>query len=117
MREWFTKLARRVSDAAGHPYAFLAGLVLIVGWALCGPLLSYSDSWQLYANTFTTLVTFLMVFLIQASQNRSERVIQTKLDELLRSMAEADNRLINLESDTDEALEAARQSIVAGKNC
>jgi low affinity Fe/Cu permease len=115
--ERFTRLARRVSDAAGHPYAFLSGLALIVGWALCGPLLAYSDSWQLYANTFTTLVTFLMVFLIQASQNRSERVIQTKLDELLRSMSEADNRLINLEADTDEALEAARQAITDRKEC
>jgi low affinity Fe/Cu permease len=117
MREWFTRLARKVSDAAGHPYAFLAGLVLIVGWALCGPMFGWSDSHSLFVNTATTICTFLMVFLIQNAQNRGQAALQAKIDELLLASERANNTLVAIEDDTDEALEAARRSVADRKEC
>lgn len=114
--KWFSTLARKVSDAAGHPYAFGAGLVLIIGWAMLGPMFGWSDSHSLVINTVTTIVTFLMVFLIQSSQNRDTRALQVKLDELLCSIEKADSRLIDIEHGSDEALEAARQAVTARKD-
>jgi low affinity Fe/Cu permease len=110
MMERFTRLARRVSDAAGHPYAFLAGLVLIIGWAVLGPFYGWSDTHSLWVNTITTCVTFLMVFLIQSSQNRDTRALQVKLDELIRVSEQANNKLISIEQDSDEQLAAAREA-------
>lgn len=104
----FDKLARRVSEAAGKPYAFFTAAALIVAWAATGPLLGFSDTWQLYANTFTTLITFLMVFLIQSSQNHDTKAIQIKLNEIICAIEEADNRLIGLENDDEQTVEAAR---------
>jgi low affinity Fe/Cu permease len=93
-----------VSDATGSPRAFTAALMLIVVWGLTGPLFAWSDSWQLVVNTGTTIVTFLMVFLVQATQNRESRALHLKLDELIRSQKRARNIFASLEDATDEEL-------------
>jgi low affinity Fe/Cu permease len=104
MRELFRRFAARTSDWVGSPAAFVIGLTAIVGWALTGPLFDYSDSWQLVVNTATTIVTFLMVFLIQNTQNRDARAIHLKLDELLRGVSGARTAMVALEHCTDEEL-------------
>ena len=115
MIEKFSNLARIVSDAAGSWWAFLLAFSAIVVWAVTGPFFDYSDTWQLIINTSTTIVTFLMVFLIQNTQDRDSKAVQIKLNELICSMKEADNRLIDLEHDTDEKIEEARQELVGRK--
>ncbi|HWM83121.1 MAG TPA: low affinity iron permease family protein [Pseudolabrys sp.] len=102
----FTRFAHAVSRFAGQPTTFLAALVLVVFWALSGPLFGYSDAWQLVINTGTTIVTFLMVFLIQNSQNRDSLEIQLKLSELILAMRGARNRFASMEDLSDEELEA-----------
>jgi|SRR5205085_5291429 len=104
MREVFRRFAGRVSDWVGSPAAFVVGLTLIVVWGLTGPLFNYSDTWQLVINTATTIVTFLMVFLIQNTQNRDARAIHLKLDELLRGVQGARTAMVALENCTDEEL-------------
>jgi low affinity Fe/Cu permease len=104
MREMFRTFATRVSDWVGSPMAFIVGLSVIVIWAITGPLFGYSDTWQLVVNTATTIVTFLMVFLIQNTQNRDARAIHLKLDELLRAMKGARTAMVALETSTDEEL-------------
>jgi low affinity Fe/Cu permease len=104
MRELFRRFAGRASDWVGSPAAFVIGLTLIVIWGLTGPLFNYSDTWQLVVNTATTIVTFLMVFLIQNTQNRDARAIHLKLDELLRGVACARTAMVALENCTDEEL-------------
>jgi len=89
----------------GSPWAFTIAFLLIVVWALTGPIFHYSDTWQLVINTATTIITFLMVFIIQSTQNRDTRAIQLKLDELLRGVHGARNRLVALETLTDEELD------------
>ena len=93
----FARFSRAVSDAAGHPLAFLIALAVIVLWAALGPLLHFSEVWQLTINTATTVVTFLMVFVIQSSQNRDTRAIQDKLDELVRATENASDAVIGEE--------------------
>jgi low affinity Fe/Cu permease len=93
-----------MADAVGTPAAFVLGLGLIVLWALAGPLFDYSDTWQLVVNTATTIVTFLMVFLIQNTQNRDTRAIHLKLDELIRGVKGARTAMVALENSTDEEL-------------
>jgi low affinity Fe/Cu permease len=93
-----------VADRVGSPAAFLVGLGLIVVWAITGPFFGYSDTWQLVVNTATTIVTFLMVFLIQNTQNRDARAIHLKLDELLRAVKGARTAMVALETSTDEEL-------------
>lgn len=93
----FAKLTRWVSDKAGSPLACALAFALVVAWAAVGPLFDFSESWQLTINTGTTIVTFLMVFLIQSAQNRQEAAIQRKLDGLLAAIHEADNDLIGSE--------------------
>lgn len=106
---WFTQLARTISRAAGRPGAFLAAVVLILAWAVSGPFFNFSDTWQLVINTSTTIATFLMVFLIQNTQNRDTEALQLKLDELIRAVKEANNEIMDLEELDDEELESLRQ--------
>ena len=103
-RETFRAFAARVSERVGSPAAFIVGLGLIVVWAITGPFFGYSDTWQLVVNTATTIVTFLMVFLIQNTQNRDARAIHLKLDELLRAVKGARTAMVALETSTDEEL-------------
>ncbi len=109
MRNFFRRFAHVASEAAGSPFAFLLAIAGIVGWACLGPWTGYSDTWQLVVNTATTIITFLMVFLIQNMQNRDSSAVQLKLDELIRAVGSARNRLIDLEELSDEELERLRQ--------
>jgi low affinity Fe/Cu permease len=104
----FTTFAGKVAKWAGHPLAFALGSATVVGWAVSGPFFGYSETWQLVINTGTTIVTFLMVFLIQNSQNRDGAAIQAKLDELIRASA-AQNRYIGIENLTEEELDELRR--------
>ncbi|MDR7035770.1 MULTISPECIES: low affinity iron permease family protein [Methylobacterium] len=103
----FTEFASHVARGAGKPITFALSILVIFAWAVTGPLFHYSDTWQLIINTGTTIVTFLMVFLIQNTQNRDGAAIQAKLDELIRVSA-AQNRYIGIESLTEEELDALR---------
>lgn len=107
-RHIFTKIAQKVSSAAGHPAAFILSLTIVAVWALSGPLFGFSDTWQLVINTGTTIVTFLMVFLIQNTQNRDTKAMQIKLDELIRVSKGAHNILIDLEELDEKKLEEIR---------
>jgi low affinity Fe/Cu permease len=104
----FERLANRVSAAAGRPRAFLIALAIVVFWALSGPVFRWSDTWQLVINTGTTIVTFLMVFLIQNAQNRDGAAIQAKLDELIRAVSNARNEFIGIEHLTEVELDEIR---------
>jgi low affinity Fe/Cu permease len=101
----FQTFAARVSCWAGSKWSFLGAMFVIIVWAVSGPYFRYSDTWQLVVNTATTIVTFLMVFLIQNSQNRDARALHLKLDELIRSIQPAHNEMINIEKLSDEELE------------
>jgi low affinity Fe/Cu permease len=104
-RRMFRLVAESTARAVGSPWAFAVATLVIVGWACLGPVFHFSDTWQLVVNTATTIVTFLMVFLIQNTQNRDSRAIHLKLDELLRGVQGARTGLVNLESLTDEELD------------
>ena len=105
MQELFRRLAHRTAAAVGRPWAFLLALLVVVVWAATGPLYHYSNTWQLVINTGTTIITFLMVFLIQNTQNRDAMVVHLKLDELIRAVKEARTELVDMESLSDEELE------------
>ena len=107
---WFTRFARWTACHAGRPSAFLIAGLVIVGWAVTGPIFHYSDTWQLVINTGTTIVTFLMVFLIQNTQNRDSQALHLKLDELIRAKKGARNSLLDLDDLSDEELEKIRSS-------
>jgi low affinity Fe/Cu permease len=108
----FDRFANRAARYAGHPYAFSAALLLIVLWMVSGPLFGYSDTWQLVINTTTTIVTFLMVFVIQNTQNRDGEAAQVKLDELIRATDGAHNGLLDVEELSEAELEAFRAKYV-----
>jgi low affinity Fe/Cu permease len=105
----FGGLANGVARAAGRPLAFLAAAAIVIVWAATGPIFGYSDTWQLVINTGTTIVTFLMVFLIQNSQNRDSAAIQVKLDELIR-VSEVKNLFVGIEHLTEEEIEDLRKT-------
>jgi low affinity Fe/Cu permease len=109
MREHFRKLAYGTAEVVGSPWAFLVGVGVVLLWGLSGPYFHFSDTWQLVINTGTTIVTFLVVFLIQAAQNRDSRALHLKLDELLRAVDHARTSLVALESRTDEELDRLQQ--------
>ena len=101
----FRFCAEWISRAAGSSWAFVVAVVVILGWLVTGPLFHYSDTWQLVINTATTIVTFLMVFLIQNTQNRDTKAVHLKLDELLRGVSGARTSLVSLEQLSDEELD------------
>ncbi len=105
MHELFRTFSQRTSGLTGSPLGFGLAVAVVVVWALTGPLFGYSDSWQLVINTGTTIVTFLMVFLIQNTQNRDTRAVHLKLDELLRAVRDARNSMLDLENLTDDELD------------
>jgi low affinity Fe/Cu permease len=111
MRRTFNKVAAAIATATGQPWTFglAAGVILV--WAVTGPLFNYSDTWQLIINTGTTIVTFLMVFLIQNSQNRDAAAMQAKLDELLRAVDKAREQFIGIEHLTDQQIEMIRSAL------
>lgn len=101
----FTRFSRWTARNAGRPCTFILSVLVVIAWAATGPLFHYSDTWQLAINTGTTIVTFLMVFLIQATQNRDSQALHVKLDELIRAVKGARNSLLNLDDMSDEDLE------------
>lgn len=104
VNEAFRKFARMASTAFGSPYAFTASVALVIGWALVGPAFGFSDSWQLVINTTTTIVTFLVVFMIQNTQNHDARALHLKIDELIRAVKTARNSLVDVEELPDSEL-------------
>jgi low affinity Fe/Cu permease len=104
----FGRLARLTAHAMGQPAAFGTALAIIILWAVSGPIFGFSDTWQLIINTGTTIITFLMVFIIQNTQNRDAEAMHIKLDELIRAMDQAQNALLNLEELEEDDLERIR---------
>src|SRR6516165_3390466 len=109
LRERFRLASHRCSSVVGSPTAFALAVTVIVCWAVTGPIFRYSDTWQLVINTGTTIVTFLMVFLIQNTQNRDARAINLKLDELIRAVGHARNHMINIEKLSDAELDTLEE--------
>ena len=113
MGRWFAHFATRASAFAGHYVTFLAVVAVILVWAVSGPLFGFSETWQLVINTGTTIVTFLMVFLIQNTQNRDALAVHLKLDELIHAVESADDTLMRAEDETVEELEVLKQKYEA----
>ena len=111
MRSMFTRIAAWIATAAGQPLTFIAACMIIIIWAVTGPIFHFSDTWQLVVNTGTTIITFLMVFLIQNSQNRDAAAMQAKLDELLRAVDKAREKFIGIEHLTDQQIELIRSAL------
>lgn len=109
MDSLFIRFAKAAAHFTGHPWAFLLAATVVLAWAVTGPIFGFSDTWQLVINTGTTIVTFLMVFLIQNTQNRDAEAVQIKLDELIRAVKGARNSVINIEDLTGAELEELRQ--------
>jgi low affinity Fe/Cu permease len=105
-RDTFANFARAVAVATGSPWAFFGAVAVVIAWAAAGPWANYSDYWQLVINTGTTIATFLIVFLIQNTQNRESRVVQLKLDELIRAITPARTELVNMETMSEAELQA-----------
>ncbi|HTK27596.1 MAG TPA: low affinity iron permease family protein [Pyrinomonadaceae bacterium] len=108
----FTRFSKMTSTVAGKPATFMLAVLIIVIWAVTGPLFKFSDTWQLVINTGTTIITFLMVFLIQNTQNRDALAVQLKLDELISSIKEARNEIIDVEDLGDKELQEKRDEMV-----
>jgi low affinity Fe/Cu permease len=110
-RSWFEALAERSARLAGSRYAFGIAFSIIIVWAVTGPFFSFSDTWQIVINTATTIVTFLMVFLLQNTQNRESKALSVKIDELIRATESASNRVIGLEEKTETEIKIAAEEI------
>jgi low affinity Fe/Cu permease len=113
VREIFRKFACWTADKCGAPGTFVLGVLVVVVWAFTGPMFHYSDTWQLVINTGTTIITFLMVFLIQNTQNRDSKAMQLKLDELIRAIGHARNKLVDLENSDDETIDELHKEFSA----
>jgi low affinity Fe/Cu permease len=113
IRKFFRLFSHRVSEVMGSPVAFIASVLIIIVWASLGYLFQYSDTWQLIINTSTTIITFLMVFLIQNTQNRDARVTSLKLDEIIRANKGARDSIIELQALSDEELDALEAEFLA----
>ena len=111
MNDAFAKLANTVARTTGRPWTFALCCLLVIVWGVTGPLFHYSDTWQLVINTGTTIITFLMVFLIQNTQNRESEDLHAKLDELIRAVATAENRFIGLDRKSEEEIEKLREVV------
>ncbi len=111
MEKEFIRFATRTAKLAGRPWTFLTCLAVVIVWATTGPLFGFGDGWQLFINTGTTIVTFLMVFLIQNTQNRDAAAIHAKLDELVFATAKAENRFVGIEHLTDRELDAILEEV------
>jgi low affinity Fe/Cu permease len=111
VRKLFNNIATFIATAAGQPITFIAAVLIIVVWGVSGPMFHFSDTWQLVVNTGTTIITFLMVFLIQNSQNRDGAAMQAKLDELLRAVDKAREQFIGIEHLTDQQIELVRTAL------
>ena len=109
MRFWFGRFATTTAQFVGHPYVFFTAVAVLIIWGITGPYFHYSDTWQLVINTGTSVITFLVVFLIQNTQNRDAKALHLKLDELIRSHSPANNDLIDVEKLSDEELQALEE--------
>jgi low affinity Fe/Cu permease len=116
IRDSFRHFARKSSEVLGTAWAFIGSLIIIAVWGLTGPMFHFSDTWQLIINTGTTIVTFLMVFLIQNTQNRDAKAMHLKLDELIRAIEGARNRLVDLEKLSDEELKQLEEQFTRLRN-
>ena len=114
-KSWFTRFASATANATGRPATFALALLVVLAWAISGPLFDWSDTWQLVINTGTTIVTFLMVFLMQNTQNRDAKAIHLKLDELLRGVKNARTGLVRLEDQTEDELSGLAKEFEALK--
>ena len=111
MDQIFTRIAGRIAAFAGQPVAFILALLAVILWAATGPMFGYSETWQLVINTGTTIITFLMIFLVQNSQNRDAAAMQAKLDELIRAIEAARGEFVGIEHLTDREIEEIRQQL------
>jgi low affinity Fe/Cu permease len=107
--KWFDRVSKIVTKATGRPTTFIVAICIVVIWGVSGPIFHYSDTWQLVINTGTTIITFLMVFVIQQSQNKDSIAVQLKLNELIASQKKASNRLIDIEDLTEDELEVLKK--------
>jgi len=112
-QSWFTRMAMAVSKAAGEPYTFVIAIGVVIVWAISGPIFGFGDTWQLVINTGTTIITFLMVFLIQNSQNRDTEALQIKLDELINALRGTNESLLDLEQLDEKELDEIRETYLA----
>lgn len=112
-QSWFTRMAMAVSKAAGEPYTFVIAIGVVIVWAISGPIFGFGDTWQLVINTGTTIITFLMVFLIQNSQNRDTEALQIKLDELINTLRGTNESLLDLEQLDEKELDEIRETYLA----
>ena len=108
-KSWFTRFTKWTARASGRSVTFIGAVLIILAWAITGPIFGFSDTWQLVINTGTTIITFLMVFLIQSTQNRDAEAMQVKLDELIHVMKGAQNALLDLEELEEEELDRIRE--------
>ncbi len=109
-KSWFTRFAKRTALISGRPSAFILASAVIAAWVITGPIFHFSDTWQLVINTATTIVTFLMVFLIQCTQNRDSEATHVKLDEIIRAIGNAKNELLDLEELEEEDLDRIKET-------
>lgn len=107
----FDRLSTKVADIAGKPVVFMSALAAIITWAICGPLFGFSSTWQLVINTGTTIVTFLMIFLVQHSENKNSAALHVKIDALIEALEDADEKFVGIEDKTDEEVQQLKKEV------